>query len=323
MVQTPVANLDHRHRQLLDGVEFQPVFIMGDHRSGTTMLYQLLHSTGCFNAVTAYHIIKYDEILANHVTRAEPAAKDALARKFAQLGLTQRAMDGVEVSPDLPEEYGFRLRDAGPRPFLRSGNVDSLRELCRKVQRVSDPARPLLLKNPWDVANFMYVKAMFPAARFIFLHRDPIHVINSQLKATRVLFSEYSVYHGMLDAWYRQLFHQPLRLAATRWLFSGSFGIALRIATRHVVRASRYFLEHVGELAAADYVNILYDEVCAHPQACVDAILEYVGVQDHADSAIADMIQPRPLDLDPEITRHRVRIRERLRDYIDYFGFPE
>ncbi len=323
MEQNPAVAPDHPYLRLLEGVEFQPVFIMGDHRSGTTLLYQLLNSTGCFNVVTAYHIIKYDEILANHARGGEQAAKEALGREFAELGLAQRAMDGVEVSPDLPEEYGFRLRDAGPRPFLRPANAASLIELCKKVQRVSNPALPLLLKNPWDFANFMHVNANFPGARFVFLHRDPLHVINSQVKATRALFGDYSVYHGMLDGWYRQLFDQPLRLAVTRWLFSGGFGMASRIATRHVARATRYFLRHVDELAAADYINITYDEVCVHPKASLDAILGFLGLQCEADTAIADMIEPRPIQLEPEIERHRARIRQRLQAYIDYFGFRE
>ncbi len=32
-----------------------PVFILGPHRSGTTLLYEMMHANGCFNIVTARH----------------------------------------------------------------------------------------------------------------------------------------------------------------------------------------------------------------------------------------------------------------------------
>jgi LPS sulfotransferase NodH len=34
-----------------------PIFIMGNHRSGTTWLHLLLAETGCFAYVTAFHVI--------------------------------------------------------------------------------------------------------------------------------------------------------------------------------------------------------------------------------------------------------------------------
>ena len=107
----------------LDGlaeVGFDPVFVMGDHRSGTTLLCQLLYGSGCFNAVTAYHLICYDELLHNYYKRNEFNAKKSLKKYFAATGLNDRLIDGVQVSPDLPEEYGFILKDAGPRPMIRT-----------------------------------------------------------------------------------------------------------------------------------------------------------------------------------------------------------
>ncbi|NJN19548.1 MAG: sulfotransferase, partial [Oscillochloris sp.] len=97
------------------------VFIMGDHRSGTTLLYQLLAATGGFNVVTAYHVINFDQVLADHGAGRSAAARCELAARLGALGISDRKLDGVIVSPDLPEEYGFLLED-GPQPRLRAHN---------------------------------------------------------------------------------------------------------------------------------------------------------------------------------------------------------
>lgn len=63
--------LDRQYLNLLENINFRPIFIMGDHRSGTTLLHKTLVATECFNFVRAYHVIKYDELLSNHVNRTE------------------------------------------------------------------------------------------------------------------------------------------------------------------------------------------------------------------------------------------------------------
>ena len=65
MPQKPSLDADRPHRHLLESVDLQPVFIVGDSRSGTTVLYHLLARTGCFNPVTVYHILCGHELLSN------------------------------------------------------------------------------------------------------------------------------------------------------------------------------------------------------------------------------------------------------------------
>src|ERR1700760_2652745 len=70
---------DDRWAPLLERVAFQPVFIMGDHRTGTTLLYQVLAQTGLFNYASSYHIIKFDEILDHHMRGTDVQARSDLA----------------------------------------------------------------------------------------------------------------------------------------------------------------------------------------------------------------------------------------------------
>jgi hypothetical protein len=46
----------------MDGAPGGPIFIMGNHRSGTAWLHELLAETGCFAYVSAFHVIAYDTL---------------------------------------------------------------------------------------------------------------------------------------------------------------------------------------------------------------------------------------------------------------------
>lgn len=313
--------MDDPYLPLLEDVQFEPMFILGDHRSGTTLLYKLLSATGSFNFVTAYHIIRYDQVLFNYVNGREDDARQALDELLRSLGLRDRVVDGVAVTSDLPEEYGFILPNAGYRPQLSPSNLPGFIELCKKVQFVSASDRPLLLKNPWDFLNFIYVKAAFPEAKFIFIHRHPIHVLNSQLRATRSLLSTRNAYVALIARWYAQLFERPGQLFAMRLLFSSHFDLGLRIATRHVVRATTYFLQHVGSLPETDYVSVRYEDLCEDPETIVVRILEFLGLKPAVSLAYDTFIEPRPVDLLPEVARKRYRILQRLEPYCVYHGY--
>ncbi|MCP2728400.1 hypothetical protein [Limnofasciculus baicalensis] len=72
MASKQINNIpDKSYIDSIQSVGFSPIFIMGDHRFGTTLLYKTLVATECFNFVKAYHIIKYDEIIYNSVNKIE------------------------------------------------------------------------------------------------------------------------------------------------------------------------------------------------------------------------------------------------------------
>lgn len=175
---------DLPHLDLLSRTDISPIFIMGDHRSGTTLLYKTLVATGCFNFLKAYHVIKYNEILANHINDTEGRAVRELEKLFESLGIRNRTIDKVMVTTDLPEEYGFILNSVvGNSSCITPDNLSVFQQLCRKIQFLSALDKPLLLKNPWDYSQFICVKEMIPSAKFIFIHRHPLDVINSKFKS--------------------------------------------------------------------------------------------------------------------------------------------
>jgi len=311
---------DARYAGALAGVNFRPVFIMGDHRSGTTLLYQLLARTGLFNVVTAYHVIRYHELIDNHLRGREAEARGALADDFAARGLSSRLLDKVAVTPDLPEEYGFLFEgDRYGRARLDLRSVPRLTELCRKVCLLSGNDRPVLLKNPWDYANFRFVKAAFPEAKFLFIHRRPARVIDSQLRAARSLYESRNAYLDLLAAWYRRAFNSPLRRGLSRRFLASPLGF--RVTFRHVRRVNQYFLDNISSLNACDHVSVRYEDLCSNPLAAIDVALDLGGLPARPGFDPGVKIEVRDAALLPEVEGHLVDITRELGPYLSRWGY--
>jgi hypothetical protein len=59
--------------------------------------------------------------------------------------------------------------------------------MCKKIQFIAGNDKPILLKNPYDFPNFLYIKRVFPNARFVFIHRNPLKTISSTLNAIKMI----------------------------------------------------------------------------------------------------------------------------------------
>ena len=315
--------LDDRYMHLLESTSFQPIFIMGPFRSGTTILHQILDATGCFNVIRIYHLLYYNQLLANYSNHTEKTAKQQLRDLFDHKNITDRGIDHVASSPDLEEEYGFFFDGPLQKRRLNAANLPRFFEICKKIQVISDPPRPLLLKNPWDSINFTYIKRVLPEAKFIFIHRHPLHVINSQLNAVRSLLATKNPYVDLLitDGQYGRLFERPMLLAAWRSLFSDRLGIGLRLLVRYEQRVTNYFLQHIDVLPRSDAISIRYEDLCADAETTMKSILNFLGLQPRKIVAYNGFIEPRALRLLPEIARKRDQIGSKLQAYYAYNGY--
>lgn len=323
-MQTINNNLvaDTPYLDSLAKVEFNPIFIMGEHRSGTTLLYKTLVATECFNFLKAYHIIKYDEILSNHINQTENQAIEELEQLFKNLGISDRIIDKVMATPDLPEEYGFILKNvAGDELRITPNNAPIFQQLCRKIQFASDPDKPLLLKNPWDMPQFIYLKSIVPGAKFIFIHRHPIHVINSKLKAARSLFSSWNPYTALIAQFYSQIFKNPLKRLIYQLMYTKYFDLGLRRITKTTVESATYFLENIESLPEKDRLCVNYEDLCKAPEVTIQKILEFLGLEARVNLEYEKLITPRPIELLPEVQRQREQIRNQLQAYFTNRGY--
>jgi hypothetical protein len=316
------VDLDSPYGEMLRDVPFRPVFVMGDHRSGTTILYKLLGATGCFNLVSVYHVVCSRRLLYDHVHGCAGETRAAINAYFQQQGMQDRVFDKVAAEADMPEEYGYAFSHGGARPQLKPENRAELVALCQKIQLTSGASRPILLKNPWDYfRNFMVVKEAFPDSVFVFIHRYPPQVINSQMLAMQSLLRTRNAYVALVADWYNALFRQPLRLRLTRFLFSSHFDLGLRLAIRHVRRAADYYLENVSSLPAGDYITVRYEDLCADPRATLSSIMHALGLEDFADIDYNGYIKVRDVPLVGELERKWPQVSRSMKLYLDQFGY--
>lgn len=314
---------DKPYLHLLNDVNFTPVFIQGNPRSGTTLLYNLLARTECFNFVTAYHVINYDEILFNHLNLKENQAKEGLNRHLETLGIRSRMFDEIEVSSDMPEEYGFVLKNSGYWYKLSSKSLARFMEMCKKVQYISGRHSQLLLKSPLDFPNFMFLKSTFPGAKFVFIHRNPIHMINSLLKAVRHSLASVNPVYALIIKDYAKLFNQPMRLFLYRFIVSSHFSLGLRILTRYYASTFKYFLKNIGSLPESDYISFRYEDLCDEPEVNMVKIEEFLGIEPSVSLNYREAIKPRRVELLEEVKRKQGSILDRFEDYLTYCGYDK
>jgi Sulfotransferase family len=301
---------------------------MGVHRSGTTWLQQLLADTGYFDYVTAYHVIRYDQLPALPHVPSGAAAYQELDHTFARLGVADRVMDEVKPSAGLPEEYGFILDNHGCGNAISRANLPVFLEICRKI-RTTDGPRPVLLKNPWDAASFLLVKELLPDARFVFIHRDPRRVISSALSGGRALLRERSAYAAMLSRRYERMFSgDPLgraRLGMYRLLLGEKLGqklgLGVRYVTRRVAAANAYYVRSVGRLPASDHISIRYEDLCERPGEILGRVLEFLRVDPSRASAIRTEARPRRGDVLAEVKRYSRAIAQKNAAYMAIWGY--
>ena len=124
-------------------------FVLGPHRSGTTIACKAIAASGAFVCLTAADIVAFHERSgAPGSARRERADGRSTLATLARRGET-RKIDAIRVSEDLPEEYGFLLPDLRLTPETAPVVASVYRELAGKGAR---EAR-YLLRNPWDLAN--------------------------------------------------------------------------------------------------------------------------------------------------------------------------
>jgi hypothetical protein len=310
---------DESYLPQLRGLDFRPVFIIGPHRSGTTLLYRVLTESGSFNTTTAYHIVNRNRLLALRATGQEQAARDRLDQWFAENGLRGKEHNSAPITPDLPEEYCFALEHQGKRIIVDQANLPSFNQFCRKLQTIQDPTRPLLLKNPYDTLNFLYLHDHVPNARFIFIFRHPVDVVNSQIRLLRQMIHQKSEYHALMFHRLRELYDNPVKLALARLVYSEHLPLMILQTSRYVSRNCDYILNNVEKLGNSA-MGLTYPQLCGDTNNQIRRILNFLELEEKTPCDYSKLIRGREPAVLPEVESRREWINKRNEAYCRRFG---
>ena len=193
-----------------------PIFIVGHWRSGTTHLANLLSRSGAFAILSPIEVGLPSEALG--LAR--------IVRPFIEQFFPRtRLIDDIALSSDLPQEnelalanlctlscnhgiyFPSRAVDEYERGLFSHGvgareQASWRRALARYVNKMTRASggRPLLIRNPASSTRIASLRALWPDARFIHIHRDPPAVIASSTRMTATLVRELSLGARTIDA---------------------------------------------------------------------------------------------------------------------------
>ena len=193
---------ERRAPEILECPIEQPIFITGLPRSGTTFLHQLL-------AADQQNLVPRVWQLIHPYLENGRAQNDRRRLRVArQLRIFQMLSPGFRrmhpIGPDSPQECSEITAHifASPRfdttyfvPSYRRwldgiGHLNALRFHKRFLQHLQYQAGRWgrwVLKCPDHVFALAEIRAVYPDARFVFVHRDPLQVIASVARLTEVL----------------------------------------------------------------------------------------------------------------------------------------
>ena len=197
----------------------EPLFILGFWRSGTTLLHNLLATDPRWGFVTTYQAAMPDVFLAG---------RRRIRRLLASQLPETRGIDNIPVDFAMPQEEEIALMCASacspylslnfPRtahaalaylfpqellpPRARQRWQNAYRRLLQAASLNMD-GRPLLLKSPSNTARISDLLELFPAARFVYIQRNPYDTLRSYIHLLRLM----NHWHALQ----RVNFHQLLR----------------------------------------------------------------------------------------------------------------
>lgn len=237
-LRAPASAMDRiRSRGALNRQESRPapIFILGHWRSGTTHLYNLLNEAPQFGCVTPLATgLPWD--LLGIAQWFRPLLEKTLPK--------ERLIDRIPVTPRAPQEDEIAIANMQtvsfyhalyfPKAFQRhfdrglffEGVSAEERELWKRrfqyfVDRlyIGVGRRRVVIKNPAHTSRPRILREVYPDAKFVFLHRDPVRVFHSMRNFYAKLLPELALqdyealdideiilsgYERMMDAYWRQ-----------------------------------------------------------------------------------------------------------------------
>jgi hypothetical protein len=290
-----------------------PVFILGLHRSGTTILYEMLSAVKQWNTLWAWHIANYDQIRAGGVDHATSQLQftDRLRRN----GMETRGVDSIKAGPETKEEYCFILDNLGHGNRISRKGLPAFNELCETVQSTFTESRPLLLKNPWDFGNAPLIHELIPSARFVFIHRHPKETISSMWRLMHSVFEKPHPWLMMLSQRYEAATQNRVKRALMRAMVCRTPALFIDSLIWWTKRQCDAYLRSISRLPQDVCVEVTYQQLCNNPNETLARIRERLEVPDNGVD-FSGMISPRQSRCDERIERRAAMIERKVQNYL-------
>lgn len=199
---TPIQ--ERRYQKLLADkpLEHDPLFILGHWRSGTTFVHNIFAQDEHFG-----HTTTYQTVFPHLMMFAQPFFKFWMNVFIPN----HRPTDGMELTPDLPQEEEFALTNMMPFSYynfwyfpkatldycdryltfehITPEEEQAYKEAFLKIVKISlwnTGGTQYLSKNPPHTGHVKALTELFPNAKFIYLMRNPYTVFES----TRSFFTQ-------------------------------------------------------------------------------------------------------------------------------------
>lgn len=296
----------------------RPVFITGLPRSGTTFLHTLLAQDPT-NAVPRFWQLIYPYPLRTCLTPAD-CRRTRVARQLNVFRHLSPELDGLHpVETDAPQEctditaqvfqslrFDTTHRIPSYRRWIDAHGHDAAYRFHRRFLQHLDaqvPGRQWILKCPDHIFALDAIQAIYPDARIVLVHRDPLNVLASVAKLTELLRRPFT----------RRVDRKEIgREVSDRWAEG---------AARMVAAAS-----HAG---ANRILHLHYSDVISAPMQSMAALYRHCGMSlgEDAKRHMQAYLQRMPrggygvhrYSL-AEFGLDAAHLRERFSRYIDVFG---
>ena len=269
LLETRLRLVDLWHREsgeMLAPPVRRPIFITGMPRSGSTFLHELLAEDPANRAPRVWEVMFPIPPAVKSPQAPDPRIRKAAAclwwfRRFApqadavfpMRANTPHECVAIQSYSLLAEEFVSTCRVPRYERFLRHADLRPAYEWQRRfLQHLQHgaPERQWVLKSPDHVYGLEALLAVFPDARIVQTHRNPLDVLKSSCHLTEVL---HRLYARAGD---------PAQLAARET------AVLAGVVSRFV-----HFRDAHPELAAR-IIDVHYDEIVSDPLAVVRRIYD-------------------------------------------------
>lgn len=232
----------NKHPEILEREMPSPVVVMGLGRSGTTRLHRLLATDPRFLHLKAWESVNPVPLPDSFAARSNGAVDPRIS------GIEKGLKAVLYLSPqiasvhplgahEVEEELGLLQHGFAGQLFEIQAHVPSFAqwlidndqshsyEYMQTLMKIinwyrNDPQdKPWILKSPHHMEDFAFLLKVFPQAKFVFTHRDPVKVMGSLCSLvwhSIVRDSNHVDPHWVGQEWYDKVDHMLVKTHALR-----------------------------------------------------------------------------------------------------------